>query len=266
MPAIGTNPGIGSGFDPVGKGHDVFVQSNINPPFQYWLIEETITDRVLASSQPQEVEVLPLDDVTGIILGDLLAIFENTLYEQSKIIDIDVPGNTVTIDQKTSFPFSVGASIVIGKNDVINHTGTLAVPIKYKYKPRQSTTPIDIGKLVITIESGNNAPDDSLFGGIEALTNGIYMYKKTATGRLNLGAFHTNADFKDRGAKVEYTEKLVGGIFSTHITFNTREIFNNEIRFFTETDELCLESRDPQVGNVNFTASALGSFTIGEQP
>lgn len=251
-------------WDSDNSGLDVFVQSNTNPPFQYWLVEELFTDRVLTSPTVPKSNQVVLNDVTDITVGHCLSLFENTLYEQVKIIAIDVGTKTLTTGQAISFAFSTSASVIIGQNNIASNTGTLETPVLYKYEPRQSAVPIDISLMIITITSGNNVPSDDNFGGIAPLSNGVYLYRENAV-RLNLGDYFINGDFKDRGGSVTYVEKLGGGgVYTTDVVFNTATAFDSVIRVNTANESIVLESRDPLAGITSMKASIIGSFTTGE--
>ena len=117
------------------------------------------------------------------------------------------------------------------------------------------------------MQHGANVPDDGKFGGISALTNGMYFRKENGE-RVNLGNYISNQSFKDVGAFVEYTQKAPAGTYATNITFDVENIFGQVIRVNPRTNDFILARvRDDQnsgAGMAKMSISLVGSFTSGE--
>jgi hypothetical protein len=245
-----------------GNTKEVFIQDTTSPLFQYYLMTEEKTDITLTSD-------INIDDVTfevsadhGITTSHYLALWEGSAFEQVKVAGVST--NTITVELPFATAFSaLGTQIVRGKIDLaIDTTGT-----DFYFKMyNNAQIPIDIGYFVLTMQHGANVPDDGKFGGIDALTNGIYFRQVDGT-RINLGNYKTNQDFKDRGAIVSYTEKAPAGTNGTSILFDIKSTFGQVMRINPRLNDYFIGRLRDELeteGMVKFTISLLGSYTQGE--
>ena len=118
------------------------------------------------------------------------------------------------------------------------------------------------------MQHGANVPDDGKFGGIAALTKGLFFKKENGT-TFSFGNYIQNQDFKDIGGVVEYTTKAPAGTNATNIVYDIKSVFGQVIRIDPNIpDVICGIVRDDislgGVGMVKLTASFIGSFTEGE--
>ncbi len=144
----------------------------------------------------------------------------------------------------------------------LNLNGSVT-PVELLYKPRNSFIPVDLSGFKVTMQH-TAAGDDGKFGGIAALTNGIY-FRQVNGHRVNLGNYVCNKCFKDRGAYVDYTSKGPAGSESTEILFNIESLFRQAIRINPRNNEYFFgKIRDDLTGLDSFTISLIGSFTEGE--
>lgn len=257
---------------PIGifKEFDVNIQSQTSPLFQYFLMDEQKTDITLTSVVSIDDEVINVSAGHGFTAaaGEYLVIRNGDAFSQTKVISVNVNAITVEMPVASSYPLT---SEIIRGNILMNVNGSVtAVDFKYSSNccgTQSPIIPIDISTVIITMQHGTNVPDDGKFGGISALTKGLYFRRQNG-GRQNLGNYISNQDFKDVGAEVEYTQKAPAGTNGTNIFFDIENIFGQVIRMDPRDDDMILSKvRDdirPTAGMNKMTLSIIGSFTKGE--
>lgn len=245
------------------KEIDNLPQSSTNPLFQYYLINEIQTNIALTALVSADDEVINVAVGHGFvgIPGEFLVIREGDLFEQCEVKNVSV--NAITVCMPVASGFSIDAKVIRGSN-LVNVDGS-STPVDFKFSFNSGAiVPIDISKVVISMQSGANVPDNGKFGGMAELPNGFYFRKVNGT-NVNLGNYRTNQDFKDRGAQVDYTTKAPAGTNATDITFNIEEIFEQVQRIDPRiNDAVVARSRDALNTLVKMTISIIGSYTEGE--
>ena len=249
---------------------DVHIQSQTSQLFQYFLMNEQKTDITLTTSISMDDEVINVSAGHGFtgVSGEYIVIRIGDIFTQSKVIGVVT--NAITIEMPIPVGIPITAGVMRG-NINMNVDGSLT-PVDFKYTSNccgseDAQIPIDIGTVIITMQHGANVPDDGKFGGLGALTNGIYFRKENGE-RLNLGNYITNQAFKDVGADVEYTQKAPAGTYATNITFDIERIFGQVVRVNPRTDDFILarvrDDIDAGAGMAKMSISLVGSFTSGE--
>jgi len=239
---------------------DVSQQSSVDNFFQYTGIRELKNDITLTTQVQKDDVIINVSSGHGFVIGDILTIWEDTRFEQTEVILVTVDAITITIPSASVF--SVAGARVVRGNSNLNVDGSVT-PVSVLFKTYNSFVPIDISKTVILM-SHSAAADDSKFGGITALINGIYFRKEDGV-RTNFGNYRNNIDFKGFGATVAYTDKAGGGTYATEITFDFVTIFGRELRLNTRLEEfICGVIRDDLSGLSGLKVVLTGSFTEGE--
>lgn len=250
-----------------GRGEfDVNIQSQTSPLFQFFLMQELKTDITL--TDPVSLDDIDIDVSAGhgftAADGEVIVIWENSQFMQA--IVKGVATNKITVEIPSAVAFTV-AAVVLRGNINFNVDGS-STPVEFIFQTyNNATIPIDISKVVITMQHGANVPDDGKFGGLGALTNGVYFRQVNGT-RINLGNYAKNKDFIDRGADVVYSEKAPAGTNGTNIIFDIEFVFGQVIRVDPkENASLCgivRDDIDATAGMAGMTVSTIGSYTSGE--
>jgi hypothetical protein len=252
------------------KEIDNNAQSQTNPLFQYYLMQEQKTDITLTapvSTNDTVINVSAGHGFTG-AAGEYLVIRIGDAFEQTAVVSVVTNAIEVEMPMPRDFPISSG---IIRGNIGMNVDGSLT-PVEFKYSSNccgdvNATTPVDISTVIITMQHGANVPDDGKFGGLAALTNGMYFRKENGE-FVNLGNYKNNQKFKDLGAVVEYTSKAPAGTNATNILFGLEEMFGQVVRIDPRTPDLISaiirDDIGATAGMVNFTMSLVGSYTAGE--
>ena len=252
------------------KEIDVNIQSQTSQLFQYFLMDEQKTDITLTSAISEDDEIINVSPGHGFTAaaGEYIVVRDGDVFTQSKVISVATDAISVEMPIANDIP---NTADVIRGNINMNVDGS-STPVDYKYSSnccgnQNAQIPIDLSTIIITMQHGANVPDDGKFGGIAALTEGMY-FRKMNGGRVNLGNYINNQAFKDVGASVEYTDKAPAGTNATNITFAIEDIFGQVIRMDPRLDDFALAKvRDDQsssAGMDKLTISLVGSFTSGE--
>lgn len=252
-------------YDSVNGGIDVNIQSQTSPLFRYFLMNEQKTDITLTSAIAMDDEIINVSVGHGFTaaVGEYMVVRNGDIFTQTKVTGVST--NAISIEMPIGDAFPITSTIIRG-NINMNIDGN-AVPTDFVFKFPGATIPIDLSTIVLTMQHGANVPDDGKFGGLPALTNGVY-FRQMNGDRTNLGNYTTNQAFKDVGASVEYTSKAPAGTNGTNIILNIEDIFGQVIRLDPRTsDELLGHVRDDidaGSGMANLTVTLIGSFTSGE--
>lgn len=121
--------------------------------------------------------------------------------------------NNIELDRPLDNDYVNGTPIVKAIVDLKTTAGTLAAPISYKYFPQAGR--IEHIHRIISSMTHGAAADDSLFGSIAALTNGV-VFRAQINGVL--GTFtnwKANRDFILDMYDVIYSDKAGPGLFGT---------------------------------------------------
>ena len=244
---------------------DVHIQSQTSQLFRYFLMNEQKTNITLTSVITMDDEIVNVSPGHGFVAaaGEYIVVRSGDLFTQMKVTDVNTNAITVEMPIASDFP---GTSTVIRGNINMNIDGN-AVPTDFKFTFPGAQIPIDLSTIILTMQHGANVPDDGKFGGLTALSEGIY-FRQINGNRVNLGNYINNQAFKDVGASVEYTSKAPAGTNGTNVILGIESIFGQVIRLNPrDDDEFLGHVRDDiasDEGMAKFTVAIIGSFTSGE--
>ncbi|MCK5604101.1 hypothetical protein KAR91_19595 [Candidatus Pacearchaeota archaeon] len=244
---------------------DVVIQDSTSPLFQYFLMNEQKTDITLTSPASVGDEVINVSAGHGFsgVAGEQVTLFENNRYTQLRVTGVAT--DAISIEEPITIAFTTDA-IVIRGNVLMNVDGSGA-DVEFICTLRDFIIPIDISKIIITMQHGTNVPDDGNFGGLPALAKGVF-FKKENDSTFSLGNYIQNQDFKDTGGVVEYTSKAPAGTNATNIVFDIKTTFGQVIRIHPAANDIIKgiirDNISPGAGMAKMTTSLIGSYTEGE--
>ena len=247
------------------KEIDVNIQSQTSQLFRYFLMIEQKIDITLTSAITMDDEVVNVSAGHGFTAasGEYIVIRYGDLFTQTKVTAVNANAITVAMPTASGFP---DISTVIRGNINMNIDGN-ASPTDFKFAFPGATIPIDLSTIILTMQHGANVPDDGKFGGLAALSKGIY-FRQLNGARVNLGNYTNNQAFKDVGAGVEYTDKAPAGTNGTNVNLEIESIFGQVIRMNPRTDDEFIghvrDDVDAVSGMAKMTVAIIGSFTSGE--
>lgn len=237
-------------------------QDQTTPLYQIYLMSNDKDDIKLSVNIAPETIDIPVTAGHGFTTDDHMLIIEGDNYIQSKVKNVS--GDTITISTPVVYGFTTGATIIRGRINLgIDPSGDPDGTRNFNCYSELLGTPIDVETVkIIIVHTGDG--DDSKFGDIAALTNGLRFKKENAVS-YNLGSYRDNATFEEFGADIIYSDKAGGGLYSTKITFHLKEVFGNPIRLDPdENDSLLAMVQDDLSGLTRLRVSVMAQFTLGE--
>lgn len=126
----------------------------------------------------------------------------------------DLPGgNVMVLDRPLDNDFAVGTPVIQSIPNMASAAGTLATPVVYRYFPSPGRVE-HILRLILDMVHTSTG-DDSLFGNIARLENGIVLRARINNVVRTFTNWKTNGDIKLDVFEVVYTSKAGGGKHST---------------------------------------------------
>ncbi len=240
---------------------------NVNSAFVYRkIVNETFHQHVGTPTTPSVAismgdTSMTLTSVVGLSVGNKLKLEEGVNQEIGVLTITDITANVVTIDRPLGNDYTTSASV----SEVITNMivdGTLASPEIFEIDPPPGTV-WQITRLLISI-THTTAGDNSKFGNIAALENGVCLRITSSAGRTAVFAnWKTNKDIKLDMFNVEYTDKAGPGLFGTdgRWTFTTAEVvleLDGDADPTQSVQILIQDQLDTIAGLVTFEISAQG--------
>lgn len=200
------------------KPVDVAIQDQISPGIDVFFTRKLGT-ATLASPTAFEDRTITLAPGHGFVAGNMIEIDNNdTRFYQSRVRL--VTGDVLTVTNPLCFAFPVAANIKRVSPDL--NVNASSAPIIFSVIPPLGVR-WDVNILSINILDGSPM-DDSLFGGIPALTNGVVF--RTVDGQtrniftaVDNGCFRRHCDTDD-----PYSDKAPAGLYG----FNSKRHFNGQ--------------------------------------
>jgi len=194
------------------------------------LWSEKLNSVTIASQMLVGDETVALAAGHNVVVGNWLEFWEGPAREQAEVIS--VVANDIGIAMPIGFPFSVNATV--NRVNVDMNVNGSVTPRFFTIAPL-GTKPFRIIRTIVKMVHAA-AADDSKFGGIAAITNGVFFRQCQVIPGLgtiygNLFNAKNNGDFSIRAYDVVYTDKAGGGLFGTTVrrTFGGLDKNNVEI-------------------------------------
>lgn len=185
---------------------DVAIQDQATPPVSYYLLNSLGSVTLAASTVVGETTTM-LDAGHGSSAGEFLHLIEGLRIYQSRIINVNV--NVLTLDTPFDAVYTVGADAIRGMNN-LGVDGSTA-PVIFSLSPPEPIKWHVTGFSVRIVD--NLELDDTKFGGIAALTNGVVMRSQRGGAMAILGNAKCNGDLKLLLSEGQYSDKAGAGKF-----------------------------------------------------
>ncbi len=243
---------------------DVIIQSQVEPVFRYFMINEIKADITLTSPISEGDTVISVSSGhgfqgVGVSPGELLTIWNTHRYMQVEVLSVAT--DDLTIAAPAAAGFAISNSIVIRGNKNLAVNGSVT-PVMYQLNMHSSIVPVDISHVGIHIKSAA-AMDENTFGGITAITNGVYMRREGSL-VYNFGNYKKNSDFRDAGADIEYPDKAPAGTYAISAMFDLKKVYTKEVRFNPRNSDILKAVVRDNNTNSEMHIILFGSYTTGE--
>ena len=230
----------------------VDIKSSFELPFISYLYIPVSTPNITQTHNYGDM-VLNVDDTTGITIGDAITIRDGFRYFQS--IVASTTATTITLASPMDYGYDSTYTVDIGEwNMAVN--GSTVHKNGYFYSP--STAYCYIHTIKFSILS-TSPMDDSLFGSLTALTNGIYLETYSTDQELGnaLNLITNNIGFMEQGWEISYSTKAPSGKYGLIGTFKVKETIGNPLIMRPNT-QLRLKIRDNLTNLTQFTMTVMG--------
>lgn len=177
----------------------------------------------------------------------------------TKVLSVSV--NTLTVDTPIPFPF-VPAHTIVTENDPDLNVDGSSTPVIFGIT-NSFTTSVNLIRFMFHITDAT-VMDDSLFGGLPALTRGIVLRKLLANGNYtNYWNVKTNGRFAELAYDVLYADKAPAGVygFSCRLTYGGDTKHGTPIKL-KPTEAIQLIIQDNLTGLLSFNTTAQGHFIL----
>jgi hypothetical protein len=162
--------------------------------------------------------------VAGFAIGSQCKLTEGSTQEGGLLTVTDITALVVTMDRPIGNDYTTAADIAeVTTNMAVS--GTLAAPEIFEIDPPEGVV-WQFTRIMASI-TDNASMDDSRFGGIAALTNGVTLRATTTAGRTIVFAnWKSNYDMKLDMFDVAYSDKSPAGFYglNTRWTFTKSEV------------------------------------------
>ena len=183
----------------------VNIQDQTSPSFDLYFVQGSAAPTTVAIASNIGDTVINVVSAAGISTGTYLGVFcpaEGRFFFGEVLA---VNSLAITVDTPLDFAFGVGDNVQPTTRDMLVD-GTLGSPEIFEVQgPGSGGLEVDITRLMFAITC-TNQPDDSLFGDIAALTNGLVVRRKDGTYR-NIANIKSNGDFGNLAYDIVYTNR-----------------------------------------------------------
>lgn len=239
--------------------HNADVHQN---PINHYFYQSLATYTLSVPIAAQDIS-MTLTSVTGIVAGSRLHLTDSSTqnHDHDLLLVISVVGNVVTVNRPIDKAYAIATTSITRVNIDINTSGTVASPQIYILYPSPGEvwhlTSIDFSMTDAT------AMDDSTFGGLPQLANGVVIRAHDlVTGNYEtFSHWRYNSAFNVDGFQTTYASKAPSGSFgySGSLDFNQRyEAIVRLANTATESIQMELLVQDNLTGLSTFRIKAHG--------
>lgn len=231
-----------------------------------------IDDIVLTAPLSIDETTLSIESDTLPVAGNIVCLKEAYAFFQASILTVTATGGTgydLLLDMPSDYNYTIAGGCSL-RDPKLNVNGSVT-PVIFYATPTGLTDPMnssldqrwDVTRIIIQI-TDNVVMDDSKFGGIAALTNGLVVRKKNQIYK-NIFNVKSNSDFALHAYDILYSSKAPAGFygFRTRRTFAGQEKNGVAIRLTAEhEDEIQIIIRDDLTDLESFEASVQGHVVV----
>ena len=147
----------------------------------------------------------------GVVVGNTMCFREGPRCDQVRVTAVST--DAITVNVPLSFAYTTAAEVVRAEHDMASATASQGSPLSYIAKPPPESV-WHIHRVLLRMEaSGATAMDDSKFGNIAALTNGVLLRARNGETH-NIFFAITNGEIAERAYDAEYPTKVPAGVFA----------------------------------------------------
>lgn len=196
-------------------------QDNIITKLDSVTITENTTDSIMAFVAEYKSTTSSVNNITrgdysftataghGIVVGNCLCFYEDTKYTQLEVVGVS--GDVISISGMFDYNFTTNVIIKCGNNNLAVDGSVTPVEFCASLEPFTDNVNWHITHISFHIED-NVVMDDSLFGSLSRLTNGVVGIAKNIQWH-NLFIVRSNGGIKLRSDFFAYSDKAPAGFY-----------------------------------------------------
>jgi len=216
---------------------------------QFTLAADTVASGLLAASLVYDFTATAGH---GIVATDQIVLIGT---DRSFIAYVtNVAGDVITVDTPIDFVFISGSTgLIVNTNMAVDGSVTPRI-----FKVQAGVTPVFFRRFIMTITDGSSM-DDSKFGGIPALTNGLVI--RIVNGfQKSIINVKTNSDLRQWAYDLQYADKAPAGVYgvSSRLTYAGKEK-HGVVLSVSGTSEIQWVVQDDLTGLLTLYQSAMGN-------
>lgn len=201
---------------------DVFIQDQTTEVIDLYMIElDSAIEPTLTQEQKVDDKSITVDDTTGILDDGSHAINISENGRTFQAIVTDVTGLVVSFNAPLDMDITTSAVVQIAKWNMVVDGATTA---RHFFVQPPTGVKWDIVRIIIGM-TGTATMDDSTFGPINSLTNGVVL-RVTNGCKKNVFVVQDNGGFAERTFDAEYPTKVPAGIYA----FRARRTFGGQAK------------------------------------
>ena len=211
----------------------IVIQDQYSASFDFMLARNPGLSTVAVATSIEDMAVT-VADASSASVGNYCVMFRGTFGYTSLIYVgtiLSIATNTITLDTPINYEFQIGDVVLFRDTKIELADGSLT-PVIYDLPVPPGIVSIDVTRFIFAIECSTE-PDDSLFGNLPALTNGIVLRHNSVTlGIHNFWNIKKNGDMAAFNYDVTYTDKAGGGLFAVRclMTYNAQPYHGVTVR------------------------------------
>jgi len=237
---------------------NVHIRDNEYIGFNLYLCKE-LGSTTLSAPSVVDTFTVTVTSPTGALAGDCINIRQGGDIFQSLIKNVAT--NTITFASPMDKVFTAGAEVCFGEWN-LNGNGS-STPLIYKVCPPPDAK-FHIRAISLTMND-TTAMDDSLFGSLPALTNGLIV-RRTDGVVSNYFLISNNAGFYQYGYTTNYPAKVPSGTYGFQARKNLDDINGTVISLDGATnDELQIIVQDNLTGLTEFAMQVHGHIVESQE-
>jgi hypothetical protein len=225
-----------------------------------------IQQLILTQHYERNIRTIVVSAAQAPVAGNTIILPQATHHVQFEIVSVTPVGNNYSILLDTPLPNNIEKDLLL--KEVTNHIQVdgSVTPVVFSIDMADIETSIAYDLTLIKLHILDNAEmDDSKFGGINSLTNGIVLRVVNNNVINNICNIKNNTDLANIFGQVEYKTKAPSGYYGITATMIMQSLFGVGVvtRLTSETnDRIELVVQDNLTGLTHLHAIGAGHVTL----
>lgn len=214
---------------PIGDGtggYPVHSVSLTTQAIDFYFIQPRIANILTAADATIDTHAIEVPGSSGILVGDYVGVFwENRFYFGTVLAVVVSTTDTITFDSPLDYSYPTGSTVLTTTREMnVDATASRQIfqigPV-FDWQENQ----IDINRIIFHITDASTM-EDTTFGGIAALTHGLFLRRVSADGTIqNYYNVKNNGELANLSFDLNYPDKVPAGTYALRCryTYNGKD-------------------------------------------